>query len=66
MVALCFDLTQNIVIMRMNVNVTILICTHYIQLSERKKKRKYHLTSMDYIVNMEVNYAVTGYSLSFS
>ena len=51
--------------MRMNVNVMILTCTHYIQPSERKKERKknrkkerkYRLTSMDYIVNMEVNSA---------
>ena len=47
--------------MGMNVNVMILIYTHYIQPSERKKERKkerkYHLTSMDYIVNMEVNSA---------
>ena len=35
----------------------ILICTHYIQPSERKKERKYCLTSMDDIVNMEVNSA---------
>ena len=41
----------------MNVNVMILTCTHYIQPSERKEERKYCLTSMDYIVNMEVNSA---------
>ena len=65
MAALCFDLTQNIVI---NENECKCHNTHMYSLytTLRKKERKYHLTSMDYIVNMEVNNAVTCYSLSFS
>ena len=58
--ALCFDLTQNIVI---NENECKCHDTHMYSLyttlrkKERKKERKHRLTSMDYIVNMEVNSA---------
>ena len=54
MAALCFDLTQNIII---NENERKCHDTHMYSLytTLRKKERKYHLTSMDYIVNMEVN-----------
>ena len=56
MVALCFDLAQNIVI---NENERKCHDTHMYSLytTLRKKERKYHLTSMDDIVNMEVNSA---------
>ena len=56
MVALCFDLTQNIII---NENERKCHNTHMYSLytTLRKKERKYRLTSMDYIVYMEVNLA---------
>ena len=56
MVALCFDLTQNTII---NENECKCHDTHMYSLytTLRKKERKYRLTSMDYIVNMEVNSA---------
>ena len=56
MAALCFDLAQNIII---NENERKCHDTHMYSLytTLRKKERKNHLTSMDYIVNMEVNSA---------
>ena len=56
MAALCFDLTQNIIV---NENEHKCPDTHMYSLytTLRKKERKYRLTSMDYIVNMEVNSA---------
>ena len=60
MVALCFDLAQNIFI---NENERKCHDTHMYSLyttlrkKEKKKERKYNLTSMDDIVNMEVNSA---------
>ena len=52
METLCFDVAQNIVI---NENECKCHDTHMYSLytTLRKKERKYHFTSMDYIVNME-------------